>query len=76
MNKKITKLNLLGLKCPLPILKTMKKLKEIPENQLLEIETDDPDAKQDFNELVKNNKIKLIDFKKTNKNLFFLIKKV
>ena len=70
MNKKITKLNLIGLKCPFPVLKTMKKLKEIPNNQYLEVVTDDFNARKDFQELNNNGKILLIDLKKDNKNLF------
>ena len=54
----------------------MRKLKEIPNNQYLEVVTDDFDARKDFQELNNNGKILLIDLKKDNKNLFFLIKKV
>ena len=70
MNKKITKLNLIGLKCPFPVLKTMKKLKEIPNNQYLEVVTDDFDARKDFQELNNNGKILLIDLKKIIKIFF------
>lgn len=76
MNKKITKLDLTGLKCPFPVLKAMKKLKEIPNDQYLEVVTDDFDARKDFQELINNGKVLLIDLKKDNKNLFFLFKKV
>lgn len=76
MNKKITKLDLLGLKCPFPVLKTMKKLKEISPNHLLEVKTDDIDSIKDFKQLSRNKKIILVDFKKDNKILFFLIKRV
>ena len=76
MNKKITKLDLLGLKCPFPVLKTMKKLKEISSNQLLEVKIDDNNSIKDFKQLSKDKKIILVDFKKHNKFLFFLIKRV
>ena len=76
MNKKITKLDLLGLKCPFPVLKTMKKLKEISSNHLLEVKTDDRNSIKDFTELAKDKKIILVDFKKDNKIFFFLIKRV
>ena len=47
----------------------MKKLKEIPNNQYLEVVTDDFNARKDF-KLNNNGKILLIDLKKDNKNLF------
>ena len=53
MNNKIIKLDLLGLKCPLPVLKTAKKLKEISNNDVLMVRVDDESAEQDLQELCK-----------------------
>lgn len=37
-----------GLKCPLPVLKARKALKEVPPGEVLEVLADDPSAPQDF----------------------------
>ena len=51
MSNKILKLNYLGLKCPLPVLKAYKVLKNIDSNSLVEVFTDDPNARKDFKNL-------------------------
>jgi|TARA_B110001452_G_C14927924_1_gene324484 tRNA 2-thiouridine synthesizing protein A len=75
MNKIFLTLDLLGLKCPLPVLKTAKKLKEIKQGELLEVKTDDPSAEEDLNKLCIVNNSKIIKRKKQNKILCVLIKK-
>ena len=75
MKNSLLTLNLLGLKCPLPILKTAKKLKEIKKGELLEVKTDDSSAEKDFVEFCKLNNSKIIKRKKQNKILCVLIKK-
>lgn len=37
-----------GMKCPLPVLKARKILKDLPEGTILEIRTTDPGAPSDF----------------------------
>ncbi len=37
-----------GLLCPMPVLKTQKKIKEMSSGQILEVLTDDQGAKEDF----------------------------
>mgnify|MGYP001158503143 CR=1 FL=1 len=76
MKKKNLKLNYLGLKCPLPVLKTHKVLKEVACDSVIEVCTDDPSAEKDFLNLCKNKKFKIIDSRKENKVLFLSIKKV
>ena len=76
MNKKIIKINLLGYKCPLPVLKTAKKLKEIEDSQELEVLTDDSSSEKDFKELCKSANFKIVNKKKENKNIFFTFKKI
>ena len=68
----------MGLKCPLPVLKTKRALKEIKEGEIIEVLADDPAANIDFkhfcevsgNILIKitqeNNIIKCLIQKKTN----------
>ena len=75
MNNKIIKLDLLGLKCPLPVLKTAKKLKEISENEVLMVRVDDESAEKDLQELCKKKKFVLLEKSKENKILCFIIKK-
>ena len=54
------KLDLNGLKCPIPILKISKKFKEINKGDILIVHTDDPKAEKDIDELSKNIKIKIL----------------
>ena len=63
MKKKIYNLNLLGQRCPVPILKISKKYKDINKGDVLVVDTDDPKAKKDILELSRNIKIKLINVK-------------
>ena len=68
----------IGLKCPLPVLKTKRALKEVKDGEIIEVLADDPAANLDFkhfcevsgNILVKitkeNNIIKCLIQKKTN----------
>ncbi len=53
-------LNLLGLKCPIPLLKISKKFKEIKKGDILIVKTDDPKAEADIEELTKNIRIKVL----------------
>ncbi|MDC3091194.1 sulfurtransferase TusA family protein [Rickettsiales bacterium] len=75
MNKFFLTLNLLGLKCPLPVLKTAKKLREMNKDELLEVKTDDSSAERDLKEFCNLNNSKIITTKKQNKILCILIKK-
>lgn len=54
------KLDLNGLKCPIPVLKISKKFKEINKGDILIVHTDDPKADKDIDELSKNIKIKIL----------------
>jgi tRNA 2-thiouridine synthesizing protein A len=37
-----------GLKCPLPVLRARKAIKQVPDGGILEVEATDPSAVQDF----------------------------
>lgn len=76
MKNKTIKINLLGFKCPLPVLKTAKKLKEIKEYQELEVLIDDSSSEKDFIELCKRSSFKIIKKREENKNIFFTFKKI
>ena len=57
------KLDLSGLKCPIPVLKISKKFKEIKKGDILIVSTDDPKAEKDIDELSKNINIRILNKK-------------
>ena len=60
----------MGLRCPLPVLKIAKKIKEINKGDIIKVKVDDPKAEKDINELNKRIKIKIK--KKIRRNGFML----
>ena len=76
MKAKVHNLDLNGYKCPIPILKISKKFKEIKKGDIIEVNTDDPKADKDINELCRNIKIKILkkDFIGSEK-MFFKLQK-
>ncbi len=70
--KNIHELNLIGLRCPIPVLKISKKYKEIRSGEIISAKLDDPRAENDINNLCKTIKIKLLD-KRENNNFFLYI---
>lgn len=60
MKVKTYKLNLYGMKCPLPVLKISKKYKNINKGDVIIVMTDDPKADQDVENLAKSVKIKVL----------------
>ena len=76
MKKKVYFLNLKGYKCPIPVLKISKKFKEINKGDILEVNTDDPKADKDIQELCNNIKIKILEMtSKNEKNMHFKLQK-
>ena len=69
-------LNLIGLKCPIPVLKISKKFKEIKTGDIINAKCDDPKSENDINELCKSINIKLIEKKQDKNCLFFKLKKI
>ena len=67
MLKKQVKLDLIGLKCPVPVLKLAKKIREINIGNILKVEVDDPKPDNDFEELAKNINIKIPKIKEAPK---------
>ena len=63
MIKKQVKLDLVGLKCPVPVLK-LAKIREINKGNILKVEVDDPKVDNDFEELARNINIKILQKKK------------
>ena len=74
MITKIHELNLLGLKCPLPVLRANKKLKEFNKNEVVHILVNDPAAPEDFKTFCKTKKYKLISTKKNADHTIITIK--
>jgi len=76
MKKKQVKLDLIGLKCPVPVLKIAKNLKKIKVGDLLIVDVDDPKAENDIEELVKNINIKILHKVRQTNKLTYKIEKV
>ena len=49
MIKKTKLIDLMGLRCPLPVLKIAKKIKEIKKGDIIKVKVDDPKAENDIN---------------------------
>ena len=75
MIKKTKLINLIGLRCPLPVLKIAKKIKEIKTGDIIKVKVDDPNAEKDISELNKQINIKIIKKIKNNEFMLFEIEK-
>ena len=76
MIKKQVKLDLIGLKCPVPVLKIAKKIREIKVGNVLKVDVDDPKADYDIEELAKNINIKILNKERQNRIITFFIEKI
>ncbi len=56
-----TKLDMSGLLCPLPVLKTQKALRGLEAGMVLEVTTTDPGAVADFQCLAEQDGLELLD---------------
>ncbi|MFX0007987.1 MAG: sulfurtransferase TusA family protein [Promethearchaeota archaeon] len=64
-----------GLKCPMPVLKTKKELKNLTSGQVIEVIVDDVGAKKDIPALLNKIGDELVELREDNGNLIFVIKK-
>jgi len=64
MNKKIIDIDLLGLKCPIPVLKANKKIKEYSAGDIINFIVDDESAPNDFKVLCDVKGYKIIKINK------------
>ena len=64
-----------GLKCPLPVLKTKRALKEIEKGEIIEILADDPAANLDLKHFCEVSGNNLIKISKKENNIHFFIQK-
>ena len=69
------KLDYTGLKCPMPVLKTKKELKNLASGQTIEVIADDVGAKKDIPALLKKIGDELVELREEDGKLIFLIKK-
>jgi tRNA 2-thiouridine synthesizing protein A len=70
-----TKLDLTGLKCPLPALKTRKALKALRPGDVLEVRCTDPLAVIDIPTLIRETGDKVEIAERTEREIVFLIEK-
>jgi tRNA 2-thiouridine synthesizing protein A len=70
-----TKLDLTGLKCPLPALKTRKALKSVKPGDLLEVHCTDPLSVIDIPNLIRETGDKVEIAERTEQRIVFLIEK-
>jgi len=64
-----------GLRCPMPILKIAKIIKEIPSGEILEVIADDPGFKPDVTAWCSQSKNELVELKEEGKILKAYIRK-
>jgi tRNA 2-thiouridine synthesizing protein A len=64
-----------GLRCPMPVLKTKKELKNVDSGQIIEVIVDDIGAKKDIPAMLNKTGNELVELKEDNGNLVFIIKK-
>lgn len=68
-------LDLKGLSCPLPVMKTKKALKDLPRGQTLEVLATDPGAVEDFKAFCETTGNQLIESTQNGDIYRFLIKR-
>ena len=68
-------LNAVGLKCPMPVLKTKKELKNMTSGQILELIVDDKGALKDVPALLGKTGDELLEANESESQVVFLIKK-
>ncbi|MFX1572661.1 MAG: sulfurtransferase TusA family protein [Promethearchaeota archaeon] len=64
-----------GLKCPMPVLKTKKELRNLESGKVIEVIADDVGAKKDIPALLNKSGDELVDIREDNGNITFVIKK-
>ena len=64
-----------GLKCPLPVLKSYKAMKDIIKGGILQVISTDPKSPKDFKAFCKTAGFKLIENSKKDGKFFFRIQK-
>ncbi len=60
-----------GYECPVPVLKTAKRIKKLKKNDLIIVESDDPLSQYDFKNYCEENDFKIISIK-VQKNIIII----
>jgi len=68
-------LDCIGLYCPTPVLKTRQEMDKLAVGEILEVLADDPAAEEDLKAWAKRAGQKIIEIKKTDDGMRFLIQK-
>ncbi|MEB7642924.1 sulfurtransferase TusA family protein [Acinetobacter pittii] len=68
-------LDLTGLKCPIPLMKTKKKLNEMARGETLEVTATDPHSQNDFFRFCDGRQCSVISFEQKSNKLVFIIRK-
>nr|WP_068084324.1 sulfurtransferase TusA family protein [Pseudovibrio stylochi] len=68
-------LDLLGLKCPLPVMKTRQRLARLQKGDLLKVLVSDPMTQIDIPHMCQQDGYELIDKQTTEKNIIFVIRR-
>ena len=68
-------LDLRGLNCPLPLLRTKKALFEMAEGEQLRVQTSDPNSPEDLRLFCEKSGNRLLEFAEENGAYLFLIQK-
>ena len=69
-------LDCLGLYCPEPVFRTRQEIDKLAVGQVLGVVADDPAAEEDIKRLVERLGHQLLELRKENDRLHFLIRKV
>jgi tRNA 2-thiouridine synthesizing protein A len=56
-----------GYECPIPVLKTAKRIKKLKKNDFITVESDDPLSQYDFKNYCEENNFKIISIRKSKK---------
>ena len=68
-------LDCVGLYCPEPVFRTRQEIDKLDVDQILEVIADDPASEQDIPRLVKRLGHQLLEMRKENDQMHFIIKK-
>jgi tRNA 2-thiouridine synthesizing protein A len=68
-------LDCIGLYCPMPVIRTKEEIDKLAVGETLEVLADDSAAEEDLKAWAKRTGQKILEIKKTNEGLRFLIKK-
>ena len=69
------RLDLTGLKCPVPLMKTKKKLNEMSAGERIEVTATDPHSQDDFMRFCDGRQCSVISFENKENKLVFIIQK-